>query len=73
MLKSTEVKSGKVKLVCEQKGSVVEFLADKVLVAVGRRAYTDKLGLEKIGIEQDQRGRINIDANFQTNVPVFMQ
>ena len=69
MLKSTEVKSGKVKLVCEQKGSVVEFLADKVLVAVGRRAYTDKLGLEKIGIEQDQRGRINIDANFQTNVP----
>ena len=68
MLKSTEVKGGKVTLVCDQKGSDVEFVADKVLVAVGRRAYTDKLGLENLGIKTDERGRVEIDSHFKTNV-----
>ncbi|HEY5622183.1 MAG TPA: dihydrolipoyl dehydrogenase [Gammaproteobacteria bacterium] len=39
---------------------------DKVLVAVGRRAYTDGLGLERIGIETDERGRIPVDAHYAT-------
>jgi dihydrolipoamide dehydrogenase len=41
--------------------------ADVVLVAVGRRPYTDGLGLEALGIELD-RGRIPIDAHFATKV-----
>jgi len=42
--------------------------ADVVLVATGRRPYTDGLGLEEAGVAME-RGRIIIDAHFQTNVP----
>ncbi len=41
--------------------------ADVVLVATGRRPYTDNLGLEGIGVAMD-RGRIVIDDHFATNV-----
>ncbi|KAF5272173.1 hypothetical protein FQA39_LY01255 [Lamprigera yunnana] len=40
-----------------------------LLVCVGRRPYTDKLGLEAIGIEKDQRGRVPVNGRFQTVVP----
>lgn len=42
--------------------------ADIVLVAVGRKAYTDGLGLDAVGVERDERGRIKTDAHFQSNV-----
>ena len=42
--------------------------ADVVLVAVGRKAYTDGLGLDAVGVERDERGRIKTDAHFQSNV-----
>jgi len=42
--------------------------ADVVLVAVGRRPYTDGLNLEAAGIEKDSRGRIVIDDQFGTSV-----
>lgn len=41
---------------------------DYCLVAVGRYAYTDKLGLENVGIKTDDRGRIETDKNLRTNV-----
>lgn len=43
--------------------------ADVVLVAVGRRAYTDSLGLAAAGVDLDERGRVKVDAHFQSNVP----
>ncbi len=43
--------------------------AEKVLVAVGRRPFTDGLGLEKAGVKIDNRGRVEIDDHFRTNVP----
>ena len=43
--------------------------ADIVLVAVGRRPYTDGLGLKEAGVAVDEKGRVAIDAHFQTNVP----
>ncbi len=43
--------------------------ADYCLVAIGRRPYTDNLGLENIGVEKDERGRIKVDEHLQTNVP----
>jgi dihydrolipoamide dehydrogenase len=43
--------------------------ADIVLVAVGRRPYTDGLGLKEAGVAIDEKGRVAIDAHFQTNVP----
>lgn len=42
--------------------------ADVVLVAVGRKAYTDGLGLDTVGVERDERGRVKTDAHFQSNV-----
>ena len=43
--------------------------ADKVLVAVGRRANSQGLGLEDVGVAVDQRGRVVTDDKFATNVP----
>ncbi len=42
--------------------------ADVVLLAIGRRAYTKGLGLEAVGVKTDNRGRVEIDDHFQTNV-----
>jgi len=51
------------------KGGTAETLeAEIVLVAVGRKPYTANLGLGKVGVEMDERGRIKTDAHFQTNV-----
>jgi dihydrolipoamide dehydrogenase len=43
--------------------------AEVVLVAVGRTPYTDGLGLDAAGIKLDNRGRVEVDDHFQTNVP----
>ena len=41
---------------------------DIVLVAIGRRPYTDGLGLAEAGVEVDERSRVKVDAHFRTNV-----
>ena len=46
--------------------SVIE--ADVMLVAIGRRPYTDNLGLDKVGVALDKRGRVVTDAHYKTNV-----
>ena len=50
-------------------GKAEQIKCDVVLVAVGRRPYTDGLGLDAIGVNTDERGVIQIDGGFQTNVP----
>ena len=63
--------SGKnVELTVEPKdgGKAETLKADYVLVAVGRKAHTDKLGLKESGVAVDERGRIVVDAHFRTNV-----
>ncbi|HTL11819.1 MAG TPA: dihydrolipoyl dehydrogenase [Bdellovibrionota bacterium] len=50
-------------------GAKSQLEADKVLVAVGRRPYTDGLALDKAGVAKDERGRVAIDNHFRTNVP----
>jgi dihydrolipoyl dehydrogenase len=47
--------------------SVIE--TDVMLVSIGRRPFTDKLGLGEIGVAMDKRGRIITDAHYKTNVP----
>lgn len=42
--------------------------ADYCLVAIGRRPYTDNLGLENAGIKKDERGRIEVDSHLETNI-----
>jgi dihydrolipoamide dehydrogenase len=51
------------------KGGAAETLeADIVLVAVGRRPYTQGLGLDKVGVALDEKGRVRTDTHFRTNV-----
>ncbi|XP_031550364.1 dihydrolipoyl dehydrogenase, mitochondrial-like [Actinia tenebrosa] len=42
---------------------------DVLLVCIGRRPYTTRLGLEKIGIPLDSRGRVTVNSKFQTVIP----
>jgi dihydrolipoamide dehydrogenase len=42
---------------------------DVVLVAVGRKPFTEGLDLDKVGIKKDSRGGVSIDHNFQTSCP----
>ena len=52
------------------KGGAAETLqADVVLVAIGRRPYVAGLGLDTVGVKLTERGRIAVDAHFQTSVP----
>ncbi len=43
--------------------------AEAVLVATGRKPYTDGLGLEALGVEMEKRGQIRTDDHWRTNVP----
>jgi dihydrolipoamide dehydrogenase len=45
-----------------------ELEADRVLVAVGRKANTEGLGLDRLGVERDERGRVKVDERFRTNI-----
>ena len=46
----------------------IEFKADYCLIAIGRKAYTDQLGLEHVGVQVDERGRIETNEHLQTNL-----
>ncbi len=50
-------------------GEPDEIKADVVLVAIGRRAYSEGLGAREAGVALDERGRVKTDAHFATNVP----
>ncbi|MDH3245622.1 MAG: dihydrolipoyl dehydrogenase, partial [Saprospiraceae bacterium] len=68
----TGVKAGKtnVKVVVQKRESDESFTitTDYCLVSIGRKPYTDDLGLEKIGIATDEKGRIEVGDHFQTKV-----
>jgi dihydrolipoamide dehydrogenase len=53
----------------EWEGKQLKESADVVLVAVGRKPYTGGLGLETAGVKLDNRGRVEVDGHYQTNVP----
>ena len=46
-----------------------EVSGDVVLVAIGRRPYSEGLGLDEIGVQKDKQGRVMIDSQFRTNIP----
>ena len=66
-----KVSSSKATLTAETKdGKTLTYNADRVLVAVGRRAYTEGLGLDAAGVKFDPKtGKVAVDKHFATNVP----
>ncbi len=70
--KVTEVsKKGKDVIVKAQNknSEIVELKGDYVLVAIGRKPYTENLGLDKAGVALDERGRIVVNEKLQTAQP----
>jgi len=56
-------------LTAEREGKLLEFPTDKILVAVGRRPFTDGLALERAGVQLDEKKRVKVDAHLRTTVP----
>ena len=52
----------------DKKGETVEIKGDYCLVSIGRRPYTEGLGLENVGIKVDDKGRIPVNEHLQTDV-----
>jgi dihydrolipoyl dehydrogenase len=67
--KSAEVRDGEVRVTVSEGEATREEACDVLLVAVGRRPYTDGLGARELGVGFDERGRILVDAGYQTGVP----
>ena len=69
-VQNVSVEGEGVKVVAKnKKDEEVEFRGDYCLVAVGRRPYTDNLGLENIGVSLDEHRRIPVNENLETAVP----
>lgn len=66
-----KVANGRATVTAETKdGKALSFDCERVLVSVGRRAYTEGLGLEAVGVKTDPKtGKVLTDAHFRTNVP----
>ena len=64
-------KGDEVTVKCSKKDSKeeLELKGDYCLVAVGRKPYTDNLGLDAVGIKVDERGRIPVNEHLQTSAP----
>lgn len=68
-VKSAKTKGKTVTVVADNdKGEEVTFTGDYCLVSVGRKAYTDGLNLQAVGLKTDERGRIETDAHLETAV-----
>ena len=52
----------------DKKGREVEFKGDYCLVAVGRKPYTEGLGLENAGVKLNERSQVEINEHLQTNI-----
>lgn len=64
----TEIKDGQVVVTSEKGGESSEETFDKLIVCVGRRAYSEKLLEEGCGIELTERGLVDVDDQCKTNL-----
>lgn len=65
---AVNVENGRATVTATKDGHELKFEADKVLVSVGRRPFSDGLGMEKVGVDVDEKKRIKVDEHFRTNV-----
>ena len=66
--KITKKNSSAIVLTMDKDGNTKDFDCDVVLVSVGRKPNTEGLNLEKIGLNLDDKNRIQTDKNFKTNL-----
>ena len=67
---SVKKQSSQIEVECQDKMSNEKYTinTDKVLIAVGRRPYTEGLNLNKIGVKKDNQGRIEVNKKLQTSI-----
>ncbi|MEM6600708.1 MAG: dihydrolipoyl dehydrogenase [Verrucomicrobiota bacterium] len=65
-VQSAKAGKGKVTLVAMKDGKELKLVAEKVLVAVGRKPFTDGLQLDAAGVQLTDRGRIEVDDHWKT-------
>ena len=65
---AVKVDNGRATVTATKDKEELKFEADKVLVSVGRRPFSDGVGAEKVGVEFDEKKRIKVDEHFRTNV-----
>src|SRR5881398_1552606 len=65
---AVKITNGRATVTATKGGEEMKFDADKVLVSVGRRPFSEGVCAEKIGVEFDDRKRIKVDKHFRTNV-----
>ncbi|XP_055854617.1 dihydrolipoyl dehydrogenase, mitochondrial isoform X2 [Episyrphus balteatus] len=70
-IKSAQRTGNEVQVLIEdvKSGQTEELTADCLFIAIGRRPYTENLGLENVQIETDKRGTIPVNERYQTVVP----
>jgi len=66
--KIKKLKDGVIIETSDKEGKKNKFEVDVVLISVGRKPFTKNLNLEKIGVVADQKGRIKVNKNFETNI-----
>src|SRR5437660_9757479 len=65
---SVKVENGRATAVATKGSEELKFDADKVLVSVGRRPFSEGVGAEKVNVQFDEQKRIKVDKHFRTNV-----
>jgi len=68
---ATRQEDGTISVQVEKKknGKTEELVCDVLLVCVGRRPYTNNMGLEEVGVVKDDKNRVAVNERFQTNIP----
>jgi dihydrolipoamide dehydrogenase len=65
---AVKIENGRATATATKGNEELKFEADKILVSVGRKPFSEGLGAEKVGVELDDKKRIKIDQHFKTNV-----
>ena len=65
----TKSSNGIIVNVLDSEGKKNNINCDVVLISVGRKSFTKNLNLEEVGIKLDEKGRVKVNNNFQTNIP----
>lgn len=66
---ATSVESAKIEDKITITAAEQTFEGDAVLVSIGRKPYTEGLGLEKAGVQTTPRGQVIVDESFRTSIP----
>ena len=69
VIRVAQKSKNKIEVVARVGGKEQTFTAQKLLIATGREPNTDGIGLEKVGVQLDERGYVKVNDELQTSVP----